>query len=852
MKQELQSFLGAVNYLQMFVPHLSSNTEPLCALLKKENCFTWDKNTNTCFQKIKSQLQKALLRPLRYYDQTKLVTLQCDTSLKGLRACIIQDGQPIAFASKSLTDTETRYANIKRELLAIVYGCEKFHTYLYRRTFIVETDHKPLKMISLKNLTAAPAWLQRMLLHLQQYDLIITYRPGKEMLLADALSCLPSRTNTEIKLDLRVDTISTFAFSQRHLTKIAAVMQWNPILLMVHQLTLNGWPDRQGCVPRAARFYWSFQDELSIDDDLLTKGEWVVIPLSCRDSIMVDLHGSHTGINKAMDLARTCVYWPDMEADVADYIKWCLTCIESSNLPVEMLHPHKVPPGPWVKIGVDFFQDHLGKKHLIVADYFSKFPYVFPVVSTHHFKTISHLWELFAAEGIPAIVLSDNRPPFNGDEFRQFSHDFDFIHTTLSPHFHQSNSFIKSMVKKVKNAYKKMDRSPNAQAKALLQLCDTPIKADLPSPAEILHGRPAQGTVLSRPSRKVNICQICQRLVELQEKQKEQFDRAHQARDLHPLKVQEWVQFFQNKQATGPIKWTTGTVVEILECGWSYMIRGPNGRVYRRNWAHLKPICHDGSSFQDHPVMKGEKLPKDNSFQEHQARSVSFNNKVSYINDEASYMDTGSMMFDSPETHQTPPASPAMSPARHHSPRSPSFSPPASLPFRESSVEPSSEDSPPEGRKRHQSEPAFIRPHDVDQGLTPGLSALLAETSPLAPYWRQRQAKAKAQEKISTHKWVISRPFGSFQDHLAHFKTIMCLHRPPWTVSLHRPPWTTFKTTKKEKIMNFLTPIEDRWQKRQLDNLIHHHHCHHFVYINILCTLVTLKVHFKTILNGIV
>ena len=452
---------------------------------------------------------------------------------------------------------------------------------------------------------------------------------------------------------------------------------------------------------------------------------------------MVDLHGSHTGINKAMDLARTCVYWPSMEADITNYIKWCLTCIESSNLPVKMLHPHEVPPGPWVKIGVDFFQDHLGKKHLIVADYFSKFPYMFPVASTHHFKTISHLQELFAAEGMPTIVMSDNRPPFNGDEFRQFSHDFDFIHTTSSPHFHQSNGFIESMVKKVKNAYKKTDRSPNAQARALLQLHDTPITADLPSPAEILHGHPAQGTVLSRPSKKVNIRQICQRLVELQEKQKEQFDRAHQARDLCPLKVKEQVQFFQNKPATGPIKWMTGTVTEILECGRSYTIQGPNGRVYRRNQAHLKPICHDGTSFQDHQVKKGEKQPKDNSFQDHQAsqaRSVSFNNRVSYINNEASYMDTRSMMFDGPETHQTPPASPAMSPPRHHSPRSPSYSPPASFPSRESSVEPSSEDSSFEGRKRHQSEPAFIRPCNIDQGLTPSLSALLAETSPLAPY----------------------------------------------------------------------------------------------------------------------
>ena len=121
------------------------------------------------------------------------------------------------------------------------------------------------------------------------------------------------------------------------------------------------------------------------------------------------------------------------------------------------------------EIGVDFFQDHLVKKHLIVADYFSKFPYMFPVASAHHFKTITHLRELFAAEGVPSIIMSNNGPPFNGEEFKQFAHDFDFVHTTSSPHFHQSNGFIEAMVKKVKNAYKKTDRSPSAQARALLQ-----------------------------------------------------------------------------------------------------------------------------------------------------------------------------------------------------------------------------------------------------------------------------------------------------------------------------------------------------------------------------------------------
>ena len=134
------------------------------------------------------------------------------------------------------------------------------------------------------------------------------------------------------------------------------------------------------------------------------------------------------------------------------------------------------------------------------------------------------------------------------------------------------------------------------------------------------------------------------------------------------------------------------------------MIQAPNSRVYRRNRAHLKPICYDGSSFQDHPVKKGKKQPKDNSFQDHQpskAKSMSFQR-------ETSYMDTRSMLFDEPDTHQTSPTPPPSSPPRCYSPRSPSCSPPASFPSRESSMEPSSEDSSPKGRKRHQSEPAFI------------------------------------------------------------------------------------------------------------------------------------------------
>ena len=188
-------------------------------------------------------------------------------------------------------DTETRYANIKRELLAIIFRCGKFHMYVYGKLFIVKTDHKPLKMISMINLISAPAWLQRMLLHLQQHDMVIMYWPGKEMLLADTLSHLPLRANnSENQLNLCVDAISIETFSRSWLTKTAEETQRDPILSTVHRLTLNSWPEKWRHVLRIACTYWDFRDELSIDGDLVMKGERVVIPNSCRESIMANLH----------------------------------------------------------------------------------------------------------------------------------------------------------------------------------------------------------------------------------------------------------------------------------------------------------------------------------------------------------------------------------------------------------------------------------------------------------------------------------------------------------------------------------------------------------------------------------
>ena len=202
-----------------------------------------------------------------------------------------------------------------------------------------------------------------------------------------------------------------------------------------------------------------------------------------------------------------------------------------------------------------------------------------------------------------------------------------------------------------------------------------------------------------------------------------------------------------------PPPWLTGTVTKLLNCGCSYMIQGPNGRVYSRNRAHLKPISYDCSSFQDHPAKREGKKPEIDSFQDPKPTKV----KIVSFKMDTSYVDGRSMFFDEVDTLHTSPSPPLPSPHWLYSPKSPLHSPPAHSSSRESSVEPHSEDSSPRGRKRHKSEPAFIWPQDIDRGLTPRLSALLQETSPLAPYKWERSAKARARQVFSTMHWLLSR-----------------------------------------------------------------------------------------------
>ena len=145
-------------------------TEPLRCLEDKNVEFQWLEQHSLAMNTIKKFLAESLV--LRYYDINKPVTVQCDASQSGLEAVLLQDGQPVCYASRTLTDSEFRYAQIEKEMLAITWACDKFDQYLYGRDKItVETDHEPLKSVFKKEIHKSPKRLQRMRLALQKYNL---------------------------------------------------------------------------------------------------------------------------------------------------------------------------------------------------------------------------------------------------------------------------------------------------------------------------------------------------------------------------------------------------------------------------------------------------------------------------------------------------------------------------------------------------------------------------------------------------------------------------------------------------------------------------------------------------------
>ena len=583
----VQRLLGLVQYLSKFLPHLADISQPLRILTQKDKDWVWEEAQQKAFETLKTAISSTPV--LRYYNIKDEVTLQCDASQSGLGVALLQNEQPVAYASRALTSAETRYAQIEKELLAIVYGCDHFESYVYGREVVhVETDHKPLEMIMLKPLDSAPKRLQRMLLQLQKYNVKVKYKKGEYMYLADTLSrAHRSEVHAcEFSHFLEaVDHAKPLALHKDHIQRIRQASASDPVMKSLRQVILDGWPPEKSDVPELAQPYFSIRDELVLQEELVLKGDRLVVPAAIRPEMMAMIHSTHIGVEGCLRRARESLFWPRMGTELKEYISKCDVCLAHRASPgKEPILQHVIPERPWAKVGVDLCELN-GRTLLVIVDYFSNFLEVDRVNKATTSGVTKVLKVMFSRYGVPDQVISDNGPQFASSEFTTFAQQWGFEHVTSSPRYPQSNGKAENAVKTVKMLFTKCQDSGQSEYLALLDWRNTPSEGMETSPAQHFFGRrcrtllPSTESLLSpRYPTQVDVKDIHR------QKLKQQAYYNQHSKELQQLHPGEAVQM----KRPGETTWSSGECIRLVGPR-SYKVR-VGSRVYIRNRRQLIPI----------------------------------------------------------------------------------------------------------------------------------------------------------------------------------------------------------------------------------------------------------------------
>ena len=381
---EVRSFLGLANFCSRFIQDFSTIGYPLRQLTRKAVQWGWRSEHQRAFDNLKNALTSTHV--MAHYDPTAPSQLRVDASPVGLGAILTQtqDGEtkPIAYASRTLTSVETRYSQTEREALAVVWGCERFHLYLYGTNFDLLTDHKPLEVIYSPT-SKPPARIERWGLRLQPYTFRLKYSPGVNNP-ADVLSRLPLSNQVTRERNIAEQYIHYIAHDAvpkaMTIEQLEDASKKDPVLKLVHEYTTSGkWQKTN-----ETRSFFSIKEELSTFGNLVLRGSRIVIPSSLRQTTLQLAHEGHQGIVRTKQLMREKVWWPGIDREVESLIRSCISCQAQGPQPSPPpLIMTQMPTRPWSVVHADLCGPFpSGESLLVLVDSCSRWPEVFIMKST--------------------------------------------------------------------------------------------------------------------------------------------------------------------------------------------------------------------------------------------------------------------------------------------------------------------------------------------------------------------------------------------------------------------------------------------------------------------------------------
>ncbi|XP_045023566.1 uncharacterized protein K02A2.6-like [Daphnia magna] len=333
-KAALVRLLGMATYLDKFCPNLAGLTRSLRDLLKESSAWVWEEPQRAAWVKLKEAMSS--LPALRRFDLDLPAVLSVDASPTGLGAVLLQNGQPVAYSSTSLTPTQQRYCQLEKELLAVQFGLMRFKQYVFGQQVTVESDHKPLVGLLDKQVADCSPRIQRMRLQLQSFDFCPVYKPGKELFIADTLS----RAHLPV---LFTDDATEGCQEQVHAvldhviplqdtrSRYSRATEEDPALKIVKEMLLTDWPDKKSHCPLPARPYWNVHHSLSEVGGIILYGERLVVPVSLRREVMDGIHFGHFGEVKCVRRAKSSVYWSGCDDQIRNMVASCPSCQENRH-----------------------------------------------------------------------------------------------------------------------------------------------------------------------------------------------------------------------------------------------------------------------------------------------------------------------------------------------------------------------------------------------------------------------------------------------------------------------------------------------------------------------------------------